>query len=172
MGWTRTSRRPWRAAGPPSRSPTGSSRRTPATPTTPWSSSCATALHWGDDEDRHPSRVRRGPRALHVRQRIHDALDHARDPRGDLLELPSVLHGQAEAGRHRRARGALQAPRRPASALELPHRYTVPTARSRVARSRAGREPALVREASWRDARFAPPRQWLRRAPSRWPAPP
>ena len=34
-------------------------------------------LQWKDHEDRHPSRVRRGPRALHVRQRVHDALDHA-----------------------------------------------------------------------------------------------
>ena len=46
-----------------------------------------------DHEDRHPSRVRRVPRALYVRQRVHDALDQARDPRRDLLELPSVLHG-------------------------------------------------------------------------------
>ena len=32
-------------------------------------------LHWTDDEDRDPPRIRRGPRPLHVRQRVHDALD-------------------------------------------------------------------------------------------------
>src|SRR4051795_255062 len=65
-----------------------------------------------DDEDRDPSRVRRGPCALHVRQRVHDTVDPARDPRRDLLELPPVLHRPAEAGRHRWPGGPLQAPRR------------------------------------------------------------
>ncbi|CAA9517702.1 MAG: LSU ribosomal protein L31p @ LSU ribosomal protein L31p, zinc-dependent, partial [uncultured Solirubrobacteraceae bacterium] len=64
-------------------------------------------------EDRHPSRVRRVPRPLHVRQRVHHALDHARDLRRDLLELPSVLHRPPEARGHRRPRRALQAPRLP-----------------------------------------------------------
>jgi ketosteroid isomerase-like protein len=36
-----------------------------------------------------------------VREHVHHAGHHARDPRGDLLELPPVLYGQAEAGRHR-----------------------------------------------------------------------
>src|SRR3954453_10471743 len=51
-----------------------------------------------------------------MRQRVHDPLDPARDPRRDLLELPPVLHGPAEARGHRRPRRALQAPRRPAPA--------------------------------------------------------
>src|SRR4051812_34922801 len=71
-------------------------------------------LHWIDDEDRDPPRIRRGPRALHVRQRVHHAVDPARDPRRDLLELPPVLHGPAEARGHRWPRRALQAPRRKA----------------------------------------------------------
>ena len=59
----------------------------------------------------HPE-LRRGPRALHVRQRVHDPLDPVRDPRRDLLRLPPVLHRSPEAGRHRWARRALPAPRR------------------------------------------------------------
>ncbi|CAA9515351.1 MAG: LSU ribosomal protein L31p @ LSU ribosomal protein L31p, zinc-dependent, partial [uncultured Solirubrobacterales bacterium] len=61
-------------------------------------------------EDRHSSRVRRVARAMHLRQRLHHALDQARAERGDLLELSPVLHGSAEAGRHRRARRALPPP--------------------------------------------------------------
>ena len=38
------------------------------------------------------------------------ALDPGRDPRRDLLPVPSVLHGQAEARGHGRTRRALQAP--------------------------------------------------------------
>ena len=79
-----------------------------------------TRLYNGVYEDRHPSRVRRGPRALHVRQRVHDPLDQARAPRGDLLRVPPVLHGQAEAGRHGWPRGALPAPRRQAPAPQRP----------------------------------------------------
>ena len=63
-------------------------------------------------EARDPSRVRRGPRVVHVRQRVHDPLDQARAARGDLLELPPVLHGPAEARGHRRPRRAVPAPRR------------------------------------------------------------
>ncbi|CAA9470608.1 MAG: LSU ribosomal protein L31p @ LSU ribosomal protein L31p, zinc-dependent, partial [uncultured Solirubrobacteraceae bacterium] len=65
-------------------------------------------------EDRHPPRVRRVPRPLHVRERVHDALHRAHDQRRDLLELPPVLHRPAEARRHRRPRRALPAPRRQA----------------------------------------------------------
>ena len=43
---------------------------------------------------------------------VPDALDEARAARRDLLELPPVLHGQAEADRHRRPRRALPAPAR------------------------------------------------------------
>src|SRR3954451_14533075 len=45
-------------------------------------------------------------------QRVHDAVDAARDPRRDLLELPPLLHGSPEAGRHRWPGGSVQAPRR------------------------------------------------------------
>ncbi len=70
-------------------------------------------LDSNDDEAADPSRVRPGPRALHLRQRVQDPLHPGRDARGDLLELPPVLHGQAEAGGHRRPRRALPPPRRP-----------------------------------------------------------
>ena len=51
---------------------------------------------------------------LHLRQRLHDPLHRGRDPRRDLLELPPVLHGQAEARGHRRPRRPLPSPRRQA----------------------------------------------------------
>ena len=78
-----------------------------------------TRLDWMDHEDRHPSRVRRVPRALYVWQRVHDALDPARDPRRDLLELPSVLHRQAADRRYGWPRRALQAARSQAPARHL-----------------------------------------------------
>src|SRR3954470_3135301 len=49
-----------------------------------------------------------------MRQRVHHAVDAVGDPRRDLLELPPVLHGPAEARGHRWPRRALQAPRRKA----------------------------------------------------------
>ena len=49
---------------------------------------------------------------LLVREHVPDALDEARAARRDLLELPPVLHGQAEADGHRRPRRALPAPAR------------------------------------------------------------
>src|SRR4051812_5286474 len=64
------------------------------------------------DEDRDTPRIRRGSRALHLRQRVHDPINAARDPRRDLLELPPVLHRASEAGRYRRSRRPLQASRR------------------------------------------------------------
>src|SRR5215213_6973863 len=54
------------------------------------------------DEDRHPSRVRPLARPLLVRQRLLHALHEAGASRGDLLAVPSLLYGQAEAGWHRR----------------------------------------------------------------------
>ena len=74
-------------------------------------------LSWVNDEGRHPSRVRPGDRSLRLRQRVPDALDEARAARRDLLELPPVLHGQAEA-RSTRAAGwsaSSAASRRPAA---------------------------------------------------------
>jgi hypothetical protein len=47
-----------------------------------------------------------------VRQRVLDALDEGRAPRGDLRRVPPVLYGEAEARRHRRSGGALPAPPR------------------------------------------------------------
>ena len=49
---------------------------------------------------------------LLVRQRVLDALDEGGAPRRDLRRVPPVLHGQAEARRHRRSGGALPAPAR------------------------------------------------------------
>src|SRR3954452_16956325 len=63
-----------------------------------------------DHEDRHSSRVRPGARPLHVRKRVLHPLHGAGDPRRGLLQLPSVLHGPAEAGGHRRAHPPPQAP--------------------------------------------------------------
>ncbi|CAA9482003.1 MAG: LSU ribosomal protein L31p @ LSU ribosomal protein L31p, zinc-dependent, partial [uncultured Solirubrobacteraceae bacterium] len=65
-------------------------------------------------EDRNPSRLRRVPCDLHLREHLRDPVDRALDPRRDLLQLPSVLHRPAEARRYRRSRRALQAPRRQA----------------------------------------------------------
>ena len=83
-------------------------------------------LSWPGDEGRHPSRVRARDRALLLRQHVPDPLDEARAPRRDLLEVPPVLHGQAEADGHGRPRRALPAPARagrrpPAAAKPLRH---------------------------------------------------
>ena len=51
-------------------------------------------------------------RALLLRQRIRHALDEAGAARRGVLELPPVLHGQAEADGYRRPRRALPAPAR------------------------------------------------------------
>ena len=50
------------------------------------------------DEDRNPSRVRSLARPLFVRERLLHPLHQARAACGDLLAVPSLLHGQAEAG--------------------------------------------------------------------------
>src|SRR5579862_3428662 len=68
-------------------------------------------LSW-DREGRTPSRVRHFDRDVLVRQYVPDPLDEARAARRDLLAVPSVLHGQAEARRHGRPGGALPAPAR------------------------------------------------------------
>ena len=56
-------------------------------------------LSWPENEGWHPPRLRPGNRSLRLRQRVPDPLDEARAARRDLLGLPSVLHGQAEARR-------------------------------------------------------------------------
>ena len=62
----------------------------------------------GMKTDIHPEYVT-GPRPLHLRQRVRDALHQARHQGRDLQQLPPVLHGQAEAGGLRRPRRALPA---------------------------------------------------------------
>ncbi len=69
----------------------------------------------GIDEAGHPPRLRGRDRALFVREHVHDPEHQVRAARGDLLELPPVLHGQAEAGRHGRAGRAVPAPLREAA---------------------------------------------------------
>src|SRR5262249_21593907 len=58
-------------------------------------------------EGRYPPQVLRGRGPLRVRSDLEDAFDQARVASGNLLELPPVLHGQAEASRHRGPRRAL-----------------------------------------------------------------
>ena len=65
-------------------------------------------LDWTDHEDRHPPHVHRVQGALLVRQRVRDPLDRQRAPRGAVLGVPPLLHGQAEARGHRWSRRALQ----------------------------------------------------------------
>src|SRR5712691_8675903 len=64
-------------------------------------------LSWPGDEGRYPSRLRARDRDVLLREHVPDAIHAARAPRRDLLELPPVLHGQAEAHGHRRPGGAL-----------------------------------------------------------------
>ena len=66
----------------------------------------------GGDESRTsiPSTSSHGDVLL--RKHVPDALDEARAARRDLLAVPPVLHGQAEAHGHRRPRRALPAPPR------------------------------------------------------------
>src|SRR3954468_13256348 len=95
----------------------GRSRSSRATPWSRWSLAATwprrpPLLSWPDDEDRDPSRVRPRDRSLRLRQRVPDALDQARAARRGVLELPPVLHGQAEADGFRRPRRALPAPAR------------------------------------------------------------
>ena len=60
--------------------------------------------------DIHPDTSSRP--SLLLREHVRDPLDEARAPRRDLLGVPPVLHGQAEAHGHRRPRRALPAPAR------------------------------------------------------------
>src|SRR5262249_25331025 len=69
-------------------------------------------LSWPGDEGRHPPRIRARDGPLRLREHVPDPLDETGAARRDLLELPPVLHGQAEARRHRRPGGALPAPPR------------------------------------------------------------
>src|SRR5436853_2953112 len=79
----------------------------------PMASRCArrTPLLWWrpSHEGRHSSAVRQGQDRLCLRQCHRDPFHRAPDPRRDLLGVPSVLHGQAEARRYRRPGRALPA---------------------------------------------------------------
>src|SRR5207249_3771139 len=57
-------------------------------------------------EGSHPPEVLRRRGALRVRGDVEDAVDQAGAAPRNLLELPPVLHGQAEAARYRRPRRA------------------------------------------------------------------
>src|SRR5262249_22104203 len=82
----------------------------------PWSSRAAMwtpngpLLSWEGNESRYPSRVRRLHGDVLLRKHVPDSLDEARATRRDLLAVPPVLHGQAEAHGHGRPRRALPAP--------------------------------------------------------------
>src|SRR5262245_39626424 len=118
---TRSNRQP-----PSSCSPTRSGRRSPT------SSSCgrsrrlrprklgcgarrSTRVGEPNDEGRHPSRLRGRDRALFVRQHVHDPKHAFGAARGDLLELPPFLYGQAEARGHGGPRRAVPASLRKAT---------------------------------------------------------
>src|SRR2546426_10494522 len=59
-------------------------------------------------EDGHPSRLRAGDRPLLLRKLVPDEVDQIRAEGRDLLEVPPLLHGQAEARRYGGARRALR----------------------------------------------------------------
>ena len=69
-------------------------------------------VSWVCDEGGDPSRVRLRDRPLLLRELVRDPLDAVRAERRDLLAVPPVLHGQAEARGHGRPRRALPAPPR------------------------------------------------------------
>src|SRR5215204_1326903 len=71
----------------------------------------------GRDEGGNPPRLRSLPRPLFLRERVLHALHEAGAARGDLLAVPSLLHGQAEARGHRRPGRALPPPSGQARAL-------------------------------------------------------
>ena len=86
--------------------------------------------------DIHPDYVdRRG--ALLVRQHVHHAVDLARAARRAVQRVPSLLHGQAEAGRLGWSHRPLRAPLRQAQAQDGRRRLTAPTGPGRRSR-RAG----------------------------------
>ena len=70
-------------------------------------------------EGRHPPRVRDRHREVLVRQHLRDPLDRGRPPRRALQRVPPLLHGQAEAGGHRRPHRPLRAPLRQAPQVRV-----------------------------------------------------
>src|SRR5437868_1743976 len=77
-------------------------------------------LSWPGNEDRHPPRIRPRDRDLQLWEHVPDAVDEARAARRDLLELPPVLYGQAEAHGHGRPGGALPEEARARRARQAP----------------------------------------------------
>ena len=90
--------------------------------------------------DIHPNYVDR-PRYVLVRQHVHDPLDQGRAARRALQRVPPLLHGQAEAGRHRRPRRALRAPLRPAQGRARPAKRDARPAAPQRAAGREARSP-------------------------------
>src|SRR5260221_8852615 len=107
--------RNWRANRPARRPPRrGWHARSRPSDRSSWSPAATSPpkrplLSWPGDEGRDPPRLRPCNRALQLRKHVHDAFDAARVARGDLLELPPVLHRQAEARRHGRPCGTVPA---------------------------------------------------------------
>ena len=78
-------------------------------------------------EDRHPSHVRRDAREVLVRQHLHHPLDQGRRAAHRALQrVPPVLHRQAEAGRLRWPRRALQQALRRPQVRQVGRRPTTP----------------------------------------------
>src|SRR5439155_10865787 len=73
-----------------------------------------------DYERRNPPQVLRCPGELRLREPVPDVLDQGRDPSGDLLGLPPVLHRKAEADRYRRSDRAVPQEVRPSEEIDPP----------------------------------------------------
>src|SRR3989441_889818 len=66
-----------------------------------------TRLEDSASETRDSSCLSAGHRTVRLRQQLRDALHDPRHPRGDLRQVPPLLHGEAEAHGHGRTRGAV-----------------------------------------------------------------
>lgn len=65
-------------------------------------------------ETENPSKIRRGNGFLRLRGNLQDAFHQGRHPLGDLLQVSSVLHRQAETGGYGRTSGTISEKIRPA----------------------------------------------------------
>src|SRR6266542_189158 len=93
--------------------------RSTATSRASWRTTTSRIPRKDRHEDRDTPRLRDRDRSLFVWEHIRHPLDKVGDPRRAVLGVPSVLHGQAEARGHRRPRGAVPAPVRPAPDCRL-----------------------------------------------------